>query len=348
MGRRRRPEAFISVWRFARTYRPERGAVVGWLYRSRETPDTPPPAAARPVAGRRTRPRRPVTHARGPDGGKLEAFQLHVCIERLPQNEREIIELAYLKGCPRARSRPSCDAPGDREDAKPRRVAASPRSSNGRSSHERARPAGLERRLHTLPPLLDVPPPGRPIRPGRRRDPGSPAATGPRRSRGWSRRWSLAGSSRRCRCGRRGNHHGHVSVRRPHQVSAHRDLTGTGNASGSVASERRRRRRAVVVDQPPRPRARRSVLRDLVQDRWPHAPGVAFNADSNGTAEVHLTARPTRSGCDAGSPPIHQRPGANHRHARQPTPLRLDLCASTSSTRASRPRTRRWRRQPFG
>src|SRR4029078_1329049 len=25
-------EAFISVWRFARTYRPERGAGVGWLY----------------------------------------------------------------------------------------------------------------------------------------------------------------------------------------------------------------------------------------------------------------------------------------------------------------------------
>jgi RNA polymerase sigma-70 factor (ECF subfamily) len=28
----------------------------------------------------------------------LEAFRLHVCIERLPQKEREIIELAYLKG----------------------------------------------------------------------------------------------------------------------------------------------------------------------------------------------------------------------------------------------------------
>ena len=29
---------------------------------------------------------------------KLEAFHLHVCIDRLLQNEREIIERAYLKG----------------------------------------------------------------------------------------------------------------------------------------------------------------------------------------------------------------------------------------------------------
>jgi RNA polymerase sigma-70 factor, ECF subfamily len=92
-------EAFISVWRFARTYRPERGAVTGWLYtiarnagyaaaRRRQahwlvdTPDRPDPS---PTPEDQT-------------SAKFEAFHLHVCIERLPQNEREIIELAYLKG----------------------------------------------------------------------------------------------------------------------------------------------------------------------------------------------------------------------------------------------------------
>ncbi len=92
-------EAFISVWRHARTYRPERGAVTGWLFtiarnagydaaRRRQaqwlvdTPDRPDPGAT----------------PHDETAAKLEAFHLHVCIERLPPNEREIIELAYLKG----------------------------------------------------------------------------------------------------------------------------------------------------------------------------------------------------------------------------------------------------------
>lgn len=92
-------EAFISVWRSARTYRPERGPVVGWLYviarnagyaaaRRRQAqwlgdvPDRPDPS---PTPDDQT-------------AAKLEAFQLHVCIERLPPKEREIIELAYLQG----------------------------------------------------------------------------------------------------------------------------------------------------------------------------------------------------------------------------------------------------------
>lgn len=92
-------EAFISVWRSARTYRPERGEVVGWLYtiarnagyaaaRRRQAqwlgdpPDRPDPS---PLPDDQT-------------AAKLDAFHLHVCIERLPQQEREIIELAYLKG----------------------------------------------------------------------------------------------------------------------------------------------------------------------------------------------------------------------------------------------------------
>jgi RNA polymerase sigma-70 factor, ECF subfamily len=92
-------EAFISVWRFARTYSPERGAVVGWLY-----------TIARNAGYAAARRRQAQWLVDAPDrtdpsptpedqtAAKLEAFQLHVCIERLPQNEREIIELAYLKG----------------------------------------------------------------------------------------------------------------------------------------------------------------------------------------------------------------------------------------------------------
>ena len=92
-------EAFISVWRHARTYRPERGSVIGWVYtiarnagygaarRRRaqwlgEAPDRPDPS---PTPDEET-------------AAKLEAFQLHAAIERLPCQEREIIELAYLKG----------------------------------------------------------------------------------------------------------------------------------------------------------------------------------------------------------------------------------------------------------
>ena len=92
-------EAFISVWRSARTYRPERGAVFGWLY-----------TIARNAGYDAARRRQAQWLVEAPDrtdpsptpedqtAAKLEAFHLHVCIERLPPNEREIIELAYLKG----------------------------------------------------------------------------------------------------------------------------------------------------------------------------------------------------------------------------------------------------------
>lgn len=92
-------EAFISVWRSARTYRPDRGEVVGWLYTIARN-------AGYQAARRRQAqwlgdpPDRPDPSPTPDDetAAKLEAFHLHVCIERLPPQEREIIELAYLKG----------------------------------------------------------------------------------------------------------------------------------------------------------------------------------------------------------------------------------------------------------
>ena len=92
-------EAFIAVWRFARTYRPERGAVTGWLYTiARNAGDDA--ARRRQAQWLVDAPDRADSSATPHDetAAKLDAFHLHVCIERLPQNEREIIELAYLKG----------------------------------------------------------------------------------------------------------------------------------------------------------------------------------------------------------------------------------------------------------
>src|SRR5690242_2928541 len=92
-------EAFVAVWRSARTYRPERGAVPGWLF-----------TIARNAAYRAAQRRQAPWLSDVPDrvdpsadphretAEKLEAFRLHVCIERLVTQEREIIELAYLNG----------------------------------------------------------------------------------------------------------------------------------------------------------------------------------------------------------------------------------------------------------
>lgn len=92
-------EAFVAVWRSARTYRADRGDVTAWLF-----------TIARNAAYRAARRRQAQWLTEVPDrvdpsadpyhetAEKLDAFKLHVCIERLVPHEREIIELAYLKG----------------------------------------------------------------------------------------------------------------------------------------------------------------------------------------------------------------------------------------------------------
>jgi RNA polymerase sigma-70 factor (ECF subfamily) len=91
-------ETFASIWRAARSYRPERGPGAPWLYavarnaiidRSRvrsEPPADPPDQASTEV---------------GPDEraeAGWTAWRIHRALEELSPNERAVIELAYWSG----------------------------------------------------------------------------------------------------------------------------------------------------------------------------------------------------------------------------------------------------------
>jgi RNA polymerase sigma-70 factor (ECF subfamily) len=91
-------ETFASVWRAARSYRPERGPGGPWLY-----------AVARNAITDRSRARNePAVEA--PDQESREpgppdraeaswvAWRVHRALEELSQNERSVIELAYWGG----------------------------------------------------------------------------------------------------------------------------------------------------------------------------------------------------------------------------------------------------------
>lgn len=91
-------ETFAAVWRSARSYRPERGSGSAWLY-----------AVARHAIIDRARQRRePVAEL--PDEASAEAgpeeqaevawlaWRVHAALERLPERERVVLELAYWSG----------------------------------------------------------------------------------------------------------------------------------------------------------------------------------------------------------------------------------------------------------
>ena len=91
-------DAFVAIWRSARTYDPERGAGAPWLYAVarnaitdglRRTPEPAAELAGR--AGRRSRTRRPGRAA-------WTAWRVHRALEVLPEHERPLIELAYWGG----------------------------------------------------------------------------------------------------------------------------------------------------------------------------------------------------------------------------------------------------------
>jgi RNA polymerase sigma-70 factor, ECF subfamily len=88
-------ETFVSIWRSASTYKPERGPGAPWLYgvarnaivdRSRARNE--PPAEAPDEASMDI----------GPDDRAEQSWtqwQVHSALERLPEREREVIALAY-------------------------------------------------------------------------------------------------------------------------------------------------------------------------------------------------------------------------------------------------------------
>src|SRR5437588_6164236 len=91
-------ETFTAIWRAARTYRPERGPAAPWLF-----------AVARNSISDRGRARREPP-AEAPDEPALDAgpeeqaehswlsWRVHSALHVLPDNERELIELAYWSG----------------------------------------------------------------------------------------------------------------------------------------------------------------------------------------------------------------------------------------------------------
>ena len=92
-------EAFTAVWRAARSYRPERGSAVAWLF-----------TIARNAAVDAARARKPVAYGDPPDSpdpspapdvevaAGLDAFRVHAAVDALPEREREVINLAYFEG----------------------------------------------------------------------------------------------------------------------------------------------------------------------------------------------------------------------------------------------------------
>ena len=104
-------ETFAAVWRSARSYRPERGSASAWLY-----------AVARHAIIDRARQRRePAAEVpdepsprRGPDEQAELAWlswRVHSALERLPERERVVLELAYWSGLSQAEIASYLDVP---------------------------------------------------------------------------------------------------------------------------------------------------------------------------------------------------------------------------------------------
>ena len=91
-------DAFVAIWRSARTYDPKRGSGAPWLYAvARNAITDGLRRSPEPVAEPRDEP--------SPDPGPLEeaeaswtAWRVHRALEALPERERPVIELAYWSG----------------------------------------------------------------------------------------------------------------------------------------------------------------------------------------------------------------------------------------------------------
>jgi RNA polymerase sigma-70 factor, ECF subfamily len=104
-------EAFVSVWRSASTFRPERGTATTWLYT----------VARNAIADRGRRRQEPP--AEPSDQPSMEAgpderaerewlrWRVHSALERLSESERELIVLAYWGGLSQSEIADRLDAP---------------------------------------------------------------------------------------------------------------------------------------------------------------------------------------------------------------------------------------------
>jgi len=88
-------ETFASIWRSARTYRPERGPGAPWLYavarnaivdraRNKSEPAAEVPDTASPELGPQDRAE-----------ASYVSWRVHRALEELPRSERDVLELAY-------------------------------------------------------------------------------------------------------------------------------------------------------------------------------------------------------------------------------------------------------------
>ena len=154
----------------------------------------------------------------------------------------------------------------------------------------------LERRLHTLPPLLEVP--AGLVAPSVQAAVAGPesharARRAPRRLRGWRRRWSLAGvvavgvaaavAVTITVTSQSGGNGGFQRIA---------TLTGAGKASGSVAVGRADGavEPVVVSIDNLRPAPGDQYYEIWFQTGGHAVPGVAFNARRDGRAELHISA----------------------------------------------------------
>jgi RNA polymerase sigma-70 factor, ECF subfamily len=95
-------ETFTAIWRSARSYKPERGTASAWLY-----------AVARHAIIDRARQRiEPAAEAPDEPSGDLGpaeqaelswlTWRVHSALQRLPERERAVLELAYWSGLSQA------------------------------------------------------------------------------------------------------------------------------------------------------------------------------------------------------------------------------------------------------
>ena len=132
-------EAFVAIWRSARTYDPSRGRGAPWLYAVARNAITDG-CAARPSRSpsSRTAPGAIPTRPTRPRAS-WTAWRVHRALEVLPEHERPVIELAYWRGLSQSEIADRLDDPARHgEDAHAKRARAARRRAR-RGARDEAR-----------------------------------------------------------------------------------------------------------------------------------------------------------------------------------------------------------------